>query len=36
MEEQLIDFQQENDEITINLKNIFLALWNRKFFLFFS
>ena len=31
MEEQLIDFQQENDEITINLKNIFSALWSRKF-----
>ena len=33
MEEQLIDFQQENDEITINLKNIFLALWSRRFFI---
>ena len=33
MEEQLIDFQQENEEITINLKNIFLALWSRRFFI---
>lgn len=31
MEQQMFNDYQETDELTINLKKIFLAVWNRKF-----